>query len=1281
MAFEVGSIFARIKLDTDEFRKGVGRAIGQARRLKKELAAELTGAGEAITGPITAAATAAGQKLKPALEKPAKEASRAIDQGLVRPTQKALARIDSAAKQTRRSVRSIAARGQFSQLGVGVTQASNAMAELRRNAILPGQAISRFQRLRQGLSGIGASALRSSRGLGRLAATFSRITNVIGLITGAGLAGFRLLRRSITALFNPIRFLSRLLFSLQGILAAIGAIQLVKVAGQVDAISIAFRNLSSSVGTVSTTLLRRLRVATRGAVSDLELMRVTNNAVLLGVVRSEEQFEQLATTARRLGRAVGRDPVEAIGDLSLGIGRQSRLILDNLGLIVKVEEANRAYARSLGVVESELTGLERREAFFIAVTEAARLKLNELGDDALTVADQIGRFRASFANIFADVARELVGEGSTFASIADFFEENRTTIRAFASSTANAFRDLGSQIADFVTGVTSGDIGIQQVIDTLIEDASRFLAAGIKVLTELVVRLTLDFIAALPVVLGSALATAVVEIFIQIATLVIDAIADLVREAGKLLVRGAFGLTRILSPGGAAALKVINFDEARELKEIDDFFDKIKDGVQVGADAIRSITTEPLIEFGTTTIARNFGATFAEFGRDSVRELNDELEETNTTLGKLVSRFRAIFKESLALNQSNPTFGVSAVQLEKALQPLEEFRQQIEGVRKSLANDLGPEFNQLTGELLQGLQPALIKVNEALVNLNKLTAVQKFDADEFANKITVPVNQAVTELNRNLRIDVDATTAIKELQKFEFELDQINKRLASGQVLTPELQFELLGKTQQLTTAALGTELKEATDFTAELRAELAELNTPETLRGVDALRGQFERFSRQLEETREKSAEIFGDAGLDPGEFEDLEGALESTTQLITGLKDELRGASIDVFGATLAAQIDRAKLRIAEFQTLLEAGIRTGLPDSRLNELRLQIAVITEEAKELSASFNTEGIDQLNDAISKLERKRSEIEIALNFSKQDEDTLKLLGETLVAQVIQVRLNVQSNLKSINEESRDINETLARGGDIAASRVEEFGRAAQKALAEAQSGLALARANFTEGTLQGLNPATIAALDLEVVKFEASVKRLQDQLKNLPELIGAVRFINLTRDISRSILTGIVDGFASGEKASKVFAKVTADIFRRAMEDSINRITTFFSQQLAKLFDKLPGLGSAGALATGLVALGTGVLTALNNRGSDVTVDDFESAINSSENIRGVVAGPTNVAISKVGDQLKTALATTEQLLLRIVISLESGGGGGGGGGSFANPGTGFTLSPSSTS
>ena len=136
------------------------------------------------------------------------------------------------------------------------------------------------------------------------------------------------LRRTLGAVRNNMLLVT---FALGGMGAAIG--KTVKDFAKFETVKLGFDELGKSVG-FSTEALTKLQTATDGTVTSMELMKQANNAMLLGIVQSEEQMAEMFDIAQRLAAAVGKDAKFGIESLTTGIGRQSRLMLDNLGIIV-----------------------------------------------------------------------------------------------------------------------------------------------------------------------------------------------------------------------------------------------------------------------------------------------------------------------------------------------------------------------------------------------------------------------------------------------------------------------------------------------------------------------------------------------------------------------------------------------------------------------------------------------------------------------------------------------------------------------------------------------------------------------------------------------------------------------------------------------------------------------------------------------------------------------------------------------------------------------------------
>lgn len=225
----------------------------------------------------------------------------------------------------------------------------------------------------QGAASIGGGVLQAAANVGGAIADKITTTLKIGLVAGVALA--------LTSVVKAAEF---------------------------ERIEEPFRNIARSVGVDATDALERFREVTKGTVSDLDLMTQFNRAVQLGAVTSAEDFETLAEASRRLGKAVGRDAKDALEDLSLGIGRQSKLILDNLGIIVSAEGAYQRYAAELGKTASALSDTEKRTAFVAAAMRAVETALAKAGPEVETFSDKWSRLKGTFENLLVSVGRPLL---------------------------------------------------------------------------------------------------------------------------------------------------------------------------------------------------------------------------------------------------------------------------------------------------------------------------------------------------------------------------------------------------------------------------------------------------------------------------------------------------------------------------------------------------------------------------------------------------------------------------------------------------------------------------------------------------------------------------------------------------------------------------------------------------------------------------------------------------------------------------------------------------------
>ena len=169
----------------------------------------------------------------------------------------------------------------------------------------------------------------------------------------------------------------------------------VEMSAKLESLKASFERLVRASGATNLSL-ESLRKATRGTVSDVELLQAANQALMLGL--PADQLNELFEAAMKLGHAMGIDMKTAVESLATGIGRQSKLILDNLGVTFQASDAYEWYAKQLGVTANQLTENQKRLAWqkyaMMMVTEKAK----ELGDVISESQLKLEQYRASVEN-------------------------------------------------------------------------------------------------------------------------------------------------------------------------------------------------------------------------------------------------------------------------------------------------------------------------------------------------------------------------------------------------------------------------------------------------------------------------------------------------------------------------------------------------------------------------------------------------------------------------------------------------------------------------------------------------------------------------------------------------------------------------------------------------------------------------------------------------------------------------------------------------------------------
>jgi methyl-accepting chemotaxis protein len=153
--------------------------------------------------------------------------------------------------------------------------------------------------------------------------------------------------------------------------------------------------------------------AANQTLSTAAIISNATRAKLLGVGFTE--MLELLKIARVSAAATGDTVEKAFDDISLGLARQSKMILDNQGFLISLEKANENYAATLGKSAEALTDAERKTALLNQVLEQGRDRVEKFGDAASGLKEKLEQTEAGVDDLKTAVADlfKAFAEGAT----------------------------------------------------------------------------------------------------------------------------------------------------------------------------------------------------------------------------------------------------------------------------------------------------------------------------------------------------------------------------------------------------------------------------------------------------------------------------------------------------------------------------------------------------------------------------------------------------------------------------------------------------------------------------------------------------------------------------------------------------------------------------------------------------------------------------------------------------------------------------------------------------
>lgn len=203
-----------------------------------------------------------------------------------------------------------------------------------------------------------------------------------------------------------------------------------KVTDEIDAAfgrldrRLSFENLALSVGRNAEQIVRDVRRASGDILSLQDTIDATGRAILLGL--ESNTITKLMEIARASTKVTGQSISQAFDDITLGVARQSKMILDNLGIMLDYDKHLKVLALSLGKTESQLTDTDRRQAFLNATFESGEVMVKRIGNSYNDLSERLKQAKAHLSDVTNEMKDQIfLNEGETAVK---FYEDLAYTI-------------------------------------------------------------------------------------------------------------------------------------------------------------------------------------------------------------------------------------------------------------------------------------------------------------------------------------------------------------------------------------------------------------------------------------------------------------------------------------------------------------------------------------------------------------------------------------------------------------------------------------------------------------------------------------------------------------------------------------------------------------------------------------------------------------------------------------------------------------------------------------
>lgn len=249
------------------------------------------------------------------------------------------------------------------------------------------------------------------------------------------------------------------------VFAVTAAFNAFRKAAQIEQLETSLVRVGNIGGNNFRRLANELKGITGAAIDTEQALRTVATGTTQGF--SGSQLADLTRIAKGASISLGRELPDALDRLVRGTAKLEPEILDELGIIVRLDEASRTYANSVGKTVNQLTQFEKQQAFANAVTEQGLKKFGEVaksveanpydklastfGDLSKAVFEFLNKGLIPVVEFLSEKPSALVGVVALFAStiisqltpaLAEMAEESKERFAALSAQASAAAKKV-----------------------------------------------------------------------------------------------------------------------------------------------------------------------------------------------------------------------------------------------------------------------------------------------------------------------------------------------------------------------------------------------------------------------------------------------------------------------------------------------------------------------------------------------------------------------------------------------------------------------------------------------------------------------------------------------------------------------------------------------------------------------------------------------------------------------------------------------------------------------